>query len=281
MSILTWEIFTVFVPIYQVITLRTMSKKTTNSVVIPNGRSMPTSLKSSPSLEWKSSSSSTLAEKGLSVESFEECYGDRLYTMDALQHVLDEDSERLQEFAALSDFSGENIAFLGEVGVWKSSWPANLDEEQVPDAFNQALGIYATFISIQDADFPLNISSQSLKELQVVFEKPTRALFGDKIVNSTSPFANNDVAPPLSDVGIRKSAILAYTGEIPAGFDMTNFDSVENHIKWLVLTNTWPKFVETLRRQSTDTERTYHLSASETSLSTWISDQRLKLKSLF
>lgn len=201
--------------------------------------------------------------------------------MDALEHVLNEDLERLQEFAALSDFSGENIAFLGEVGAWKSSWPAKLGEEQVPDAFNQALGIYAAFISIQDADFPLNISSQSLKELQVVFEKPTRVLFGNKTVNSTSPFANNDVAPPLSDVGIRKSATLAYTGDISADFDMIVFDRVENDIKWLVLTNTWPKFIETMRRQSIDTERTYHTSESEKSLSTWISDQRLKLKSLF
>lgn len=184
--------------------------------------------------------------------------------MDALDHVLEKGSEQLQQFAALNDFSGENISFLGQVGTWKNSWPDKLDEEQIPNAFNQALGIYATFISIQDADFPLNISSQSLKSLQLVFEGPTRLLFGDKSVNSTSPFVNEDIPPPLGHVGARKSYVATYTGDTPEGFDMTIFDEVQGHIKWLVLTNTWPKFIDTMRRRSIDAESSSNSSSSRT-----------------
>ena len=48
-----------------------------------------------------------------------------------------------------------------------------------------------------------------------------------------------------------------YWGDIPDEFDETIFDEAEKEIKYLVLTNTWPKFVRSSRisrtRKSNDT----------------------------
>jgi hypothetical protein len=46
-----------------------------------------------------------------------------------------------------------------------------------------------------------------------------------------------------------------YWGDIPEGFNATIFDDAEGSIKYLVLTNTWPKFVKD-RRCSTDSNDT-------------------------
>lgn len=41
---------------------------------------------------------------------------------------------------------------------------------------------------------------------------------------------------------------VSYYGDIPEGFGAATFDQVENSIKYLVLTNTWPKFLQDSRR---------------------------------
>lgn len=50
--------------------------------------------------------------------------GESILTMSALEHVLERNPGPLQEFSALRDFSGENIAFLTNVAEWKNSLPA-------------------------------------------------------------------------------------------------------------------------------------------------------------
>ena len=45
-----------------------------------------------------------------------------LFSRDALEHCLRLNPEPLQQFAALKDFSGENIAFLTSVRQWKASF---------------------------------------------------------------------------------------------------------------------------------------------------------------
>ncbi|PLB49733.1 hypothetical protein P170DRAFT_447335 [Aspergillus steynii IBT 23096] len=278
-SIMMFEIFTVFVPIFEVIKLWVMSWRTNDLMTKLNSGSSSTLFGGSLSLDNKSPMSSSFAEKGKAVEVVNEGSNDRTYTMEALEAALATKPEELQEFAALSDFSGENIAFLSEMAKWKSAWPKRLDienEQQVIGAFNQALRIYAGFISTQDAKFPLNISSHSLKHMESVFEKPARILFGEKIVNHTSPF---DVDPFASSSNTILDIQANYTGVIPAGFDMAIFDSIQDHVKYLVLTNTWPKFVQAMSRRSEDTEYSAYSAESETSLSSWISDTRRKLKS--
>ncbi|KAJ6109471.1 hypothetical protein N7486_001706 [Penicillium sp. IBT 16267x] len=263
-SIMMWEIFTVFVPIFHVVRLWTLSKKATTWTAKNNSESISMSMLNkspSPSVGWNNGSPSTLGEKSQPAESLNEF-------MDG----------QLQEFVSLSDFSGENIAFLSEVALWKSYWPGSLDDKQLTDAFNQALRIYANFISMKDAKFPLNISSQTLKLMQSVFEQPARSLFGEKSVNTASPFEADPSAYSQNYEGVQMSYDDRYTGDIPIGFDMAIFNDLQEEIKYLVLTNTWPKFVESMRRKSSDAERSDHTEQSEASLRSWISSRRLRLR---
>ena len=96
-----------------------------------------------------------------------------------------ENPEPLREFSAYNDFSGENIAFLTRLAEWKSN---EASEERLQDAYNDALAIYTDFISPRDAEFPLNISGQTLRRLEDVFEKPARILNGEAKGNAATPF---------------------------------------------------------------------------------------------
>ncbi|RCI12756.1 hypothetical protein L249_0529, partial [Ophiocordyceps polyrhachis-furcata BCC 54312] len=222
--------------------------------------------------------------------------GESILTMSALEHVLERNPGPLQEFSALRDFSGENIAFLTSVAEWKRSLPRAVwkavvggekeeeeEEEEVErgqgsrrddqttellhERFNGALRIYAAYVGVADAEFPINISSQQLKKLEAVFEGPARTLLGQKKpeLDSATPFdlttagppwtaASTDKGPPPPPSPALQSFIAdraQYWGPIPDGFDATVFDDAEKSIKYLVLTNTWPKFVKA-RRLSMD-----------------------------
>lgn len=272
-----WEIFTVFVPIYEVVRQWILSKKAANSYARYDTESPSITIGTSGSKEWNNTSSSTLAEKGQASVFSEECLGDRLFTKDALEQVLSKNPEALQDFAALKDFSGENVAFLTCTASWKSSWPESPGQEQLLSTYNQALWIYTAFISPRDAEFPLNISSQALNHLQSIFEKPARILCGEGNVSPATPFEADFSTLPPQDVGIRAR----YTGEIPEGFDLAVFDHVQDHVKYLVLTNTWPKFVEAMRRRSGDSMDSGYTATSESSITSWLSSQRAKLQSFF
>ncbi|EFY92608.1 hypothetical protein MAC_01244 [Metarhizium acridum CQMa 102] len=162
------------------------------------------------------------------------------------------------DFSALNDFSGENVAFLTRMAMWKTSWPLMPTGEQKRDVYNEALAIYTDFISPRDAEFPLNLSSRELKHLEDVFEKPTRILCGEASANLATPF---DIEAPMSlsrevshsDI----ETLVKYRGEIPATFTLGVFDNVQSHIKYLALTNTWPKFVSQMqsRRRWSETGR--------------------------
>lgn len=207
--------------------------------------------------------------------------GESLLSMGAMECLLQNNPEPLRLFSALRDFSGENVAFLTAVAEWKRTYPAGPDspEEAVRDAYTRALRIYTDFISIRDADFPLNISFQEMARLEAVFEKAARILFGRTgLADHITPFATALPPPPppspragnVGDVHQHAPSIsespssakdsvtelrsmvrrLSYWGHIPEGFDMDVFDQTETNIKYLVLTNTWPKFVQ--ERRSSD-----------------------------
>ena len=275
-------------PIYEVLRLQILSKKAAHS----NAKfDTPLSPPQTPySTEWINMSSPTLTPKHHPVETLHEYTGDRLYTMDALEHVLRENPDPLQEFSALCDFSGENIAFLTRTAAWKSTCPnAIADEDQLLDVYNQALWIYTAFISPRDAEFPLNISSNDLRPLQAVFEKPARILCGEGSVNPATPFepspgssssTSDDSELLPQDINIKAR----YTGEIPAGFDSAVFDHVEEHTRYLVLTNTWPKFVDAMRRRSSESGRSAtgsnFTAKSGMTLASWFSERKGRIKAM-
>lgn len=279
LSIMFLEIFTVLLPCWEVMRQKSLSKETKesiaqwetkNRVTASGAKSLNTNSSVMESILTGKKSTTSSVDSAASNES--------ILTMSALEYVLERNPAPLLEFSALRDFSGENIAFLTAVADWKSSLPAaargssttiaevesgsvNM-RELVRERFNRALRIYAEFVSTRDAQFPINISGQDLKALEAVFESSARILYGSKRqVDSAAPFdmpAWNDSAeksPISDDSGACLEDRVQYWGEIPDSFDGSVFDKAEESIKYLVLTNTWPKFVKD-RRTSLDSNET-------------------------
>ncbi|KAL7943707.1 putative GprK-type G-protein coupled receptor protein [Trichoderma barbatum] len=264
LSILMFEVFTVFVPVFQVFRFWIQQKKADRLNAKWGSPSPNKPLSPSSSEDWIFSSDSSTA-KGNALDMFNEDLGDRFLTMSALEQVLNEDPRPLQEFSALRDFSGENIAFLTSISKWKSSWAEKMCHDQKRELYNGALEIYIDYISPRDAEFPLNLSSSELKRVEDIFEKAARIVCGEQKINPATPF-DIEVAPfrcceadgPF-ELTNRTAPRMKYDGKIPDAFDVTVFDSIQSHIKYLVLTNTWPKFVDEMqarKRRSNETART-------------------------
>ncbi|KAJ6120644.1 hypothetical protein N7523_004924 [Penicillium sp. IBT 18751x] len=269
-SIFFIEFFTILLPCWEVMRASTLRQETLDAIAqwerknkvaplesksIASGSTFIGSIMSG----WKSMNGSVKTNSS----------GDSILTMSALEHVLERNPIPLLEFSALREFSGENIAFLISIAQWKNSIPAavrdgsgdNNTKDSVRDCFNHALHIYAEFISVRHAEFPVNISHQDLRKLENIFEKPTRILYGEKRDSDViTPFegADYNMEPPSPTyssgsekaMNVSTSTIkerVYYWGEIPADFGASVFDESEESIKYLVLTNTWPKFIRNHR----------------------------------
>ncbi|KAL4781125.1 hypothetical protein BJX76DRAFT_360203 [Aspergillus varians] len=271
LSIMIMEIFTVLLPCWEVMRQQSLRKETLDAIkqweLRTKGAGSETkSLGSTATMVdsmmsgWKSTNDSVLTTNSAR---------ESILNMSALEYVLERNPTPLQRFSALNDFSGENVAFLTSVSEWRASLPKALcdgaevlDQESIRESFNCALYIYAEFISVRHAQFPVNISSQNLKKLDAIFDKPARILYGDDEgkADPATPFNNTGLPSPTysefskSSVAVIKSRA-QYLGDIPRGFGAGIFDDAEHSVKYLVLTNTWPKFVRN-RRASTDSTET-------------------------
>jgi hypothetical protein len=205
--------------------------------------------------------------------------------MSALEYCLEHNPAPLQEFSALREFSGENIAFLTTVIEWKRSLPPAIRDSTAPrdynvkelthEHFNRALLIYTEFVNLHHAEFPINIPFKDFTKLERIFEKPTRTLYGDKReVDPIAPFATpgfsyeppstSASSTPASSEGSEETSRVSfsdatknqahYWGKVPEEFDASVFDDAEQSIKLLVLTNTWPKFIRTFRASTSCSE---------------------------
>jgi len=194
-----------------------------------------------PSRDWASTSS---LRSGLPSQRDEgSCESLEQLTMHSLDNVLAESPAELQDFSAARDFSGENIAYLRAVVAWKAKWPdGEPDESQLHGLYDAALDIYTDLVSAKDAQFPINLCAAEGHHLSEMFEQAARVIYGEIITNSVLPFASG---PRKSDdIELHRfSGRLGYWGKIPSGFDKNVFDSSFAEIKYLVFTNTWPKYV--------------------------------------
>ncbi|KAJ5151449.1 uncharacterized protein N7482_010701 [Penicillium canariense] len=274
LSILIIEIFTVFLPCWEVVRHQSLRQETLDSIA-----RWETKVKASGSENKSINSDATIVESIMSGwkstnDSIKSSGSrDSILTMSALEHVLERNPTPLQEFSALREFSGENIAFLTSVAEWKSSLPAALRDSTSPrsgstkdlfrEHFNRALHIYAEFISVRHAEFPVNISSHDLKKLEEVFERPARILYGEeREADPVSPFDKftfEPASPTVSESSEKEMTNcirnrVHYWGEIPEEFDANVFQDAEASIKYLVLTNTWPKFIKDRRTSITSFE---------------------------
>jgi hypothetical protein len=278
------EIFAVFIPLFQLIKHRYTSRKAAlnnakwdsdSQISGTTGTSSTLNPFKDPSSPHPPRSTSlSFAEKGSADEGtlaghsdvqhlpldVEDGPEDRLLTMSALERVLAENPIPLQDFSAINDFSGENIAFLRRAAAWKAEFEdavSSMEDLPLQDSerlalYNRAVDIYTDFISPAEAEFPLNLSSAHLTSLSPIFAPALAASPPSPTANSVTPF---DTPSPSSYSSMRD----LYTGAVPAVFDVSVFDAVQAHIKYLVLTNTWPKFVAEMqarrRRRSADTAR--------------------------
>ncbi|KAG5999274.1 hypothetical protein E4U54_001960 [Claviceps lovelessii] len=246
-SIMLLEIFTVFIPLWEVCKQQSLSRETLELIARWESR-QKSAQHSGKSLESGSSSTSWMGRtKAGSLSTI----GGSIFTMDALEHTLARNPEPLQEFSALRDFSGENIAFLTRIREWRAQYivsasPGVKDESDSAttlvlsrECYESALHIYIDFISSHSAEFQVNLSSQDFKNLQAIFEGPARIVAGER----SSP----DPVTPFAECPRTErddTALIRYTGPIPDDFNDGVFDDAEMSIKYLVLTNTWPKFIK-------------------------------------
>ena len=209
-----------------------------------------------------------------------------MYTMAALDKALHTNPLPLLTFAALRDFSGENISFLSHVRDWKAVWqlPANRfpfsrkpvvepaeDRELRARQFLKAVQIYASLVGVKYSEYPVNLSFAHRRELDLMFEDAASRVSAEVQRESPTPFDDVESAPGYdlvshpstylnesqeqifssspgnyrhTSIGLTElpTAFFAKSA-IPATFGPDAFDHAEESIKYMVLTNTWPKFV--------------------------------------
>ncbi|KAK4129828.1 hypothetical protein N657DRAFT_610514 [Parathielavia appendiculata] len=307
------EIYTVFVPCWQVRKHQNLRQKTLESIANCQSKTLigsktetsndqssapplsPTSTKVGEYTRFDSWKKLPSLEANNSQPNLSGIPDESVLTMAALEHVLDKNPEPLRQFSARRDFSGENIGFLTAVAEWKATFPPDLlrsrDMTAVPDTvlrmqFTHALRIYTEFISPRDAEFPINIAGTDLRKLQGIFERAARA----SVTPAASMLAPIDAVTSFVDISPLPQAATATSGTltsakrssrdsaselailqpqartkpaalspgsryyyplyqagIPPAFDSSVFDAAQASIKYLVLTNTWPKYVRERR----------------------------------
>jgi hypothetical protein len=307
------EVFTLGFPIYEITRTNTLRKETLEAIANWEKRQASNddnadhgSMRSTTTLAVtaKSAGDTTLMSN-YSLDSQKS----NMLTMTALENALRTNAIPLLEFAALKDFSGENVSFLTHIADWRRYWfsPRLSTAEHRKQQFITAVRIYSHFISLEFSEFPINISSKEMKRLHQVFEsaavllnRRTRGSIDSDISDSITPFDNYEPSslpdsptlpttpkvldflrapspamlpssPTKSDFEMKTTDLdslgranlrassrmrtnsmedLFANVEVPEAFRETIFDQAESEIKYLVLTNTWPKFVNAGRTNS-------------------------------
>ncbi|KAK1997129.1 hypothetical protein LX36DRAFT_579040 [Colletotrichum falcatum] len=290
LSITFIEIFTVFLPCWQVLKHKSLQQETLEAIALWEAKNKARNCRDSVftgSTKVGSHDSISITWQSLVHVEKNTRKPESVYTMGSLEYILDKNPEPLRKFSALRDFSGENIAFLSAVAEWKASIPRAPDAQErsselTRERFNRALRIYTEFVSPHHAEFQINIASQDLKRLETVFGNAARILHGystERFMDPVVPFedvpwvrgsasgGSERTMLPRSVSGDRITDRVQYWGDIPEEFNAGVFDDAEASIKYLVLTNTWPKFVKE-RRYSLGSEDSGETADTEHSAST-------------
>lgn len=197
------------------------------------------------------------------------------YSITALERALRDDINRLEEFAATKDFTGENILFLKRVESWKEKW--KLSEIKVRNGemppvvirslYDTAEQIFNSLVHREYSDFPLNLEEDVYLPLDRVFgcsnpgsqkcqlgcknpcgTKAIVAPFADEILQRMpdkrafrGPGRGHDYNDKMSPW--KSPAIVASPHMIPVEFGASVFNRAEVAVKQMVLTNTWIRCV--------------------------------------
>ena len=162
--------------------------------------------------------------------------------------------------------------------------PTTVPDQLRYHAFKRAVEIYALSIHTKTARFPVNIAGRIRSDLDAMFGAAAvtmkQSLNDDNVVHpfNDDPICNielgslarvhrsldrdlsrsksadsrrdllyesHEVTPsPTRRTGLHRRSIVFDSDSIPAAFGEHVFDAAEQDIKYLVITNTWPKFVD-------------------------------------
>lgn len=201
------EASAIFIPCWQVLQNQRLQKDTLRILTEWETTQKGSSFRSSATLlsvepqSLSKSAGKTLISKSLKLTDRKE-----FYTMDALEKALETNPTPLLQFASYRDFSGENISFLHGVKDWKAKWHSypksnrstpqylldggSLYSELRRRQYAMALEIYSLYVSPRCSEFPINLSSAHLKELNDVFGDAAGKYYCTAHNNSVTPFAS-------------------------------------------------------------------------------------------
>ena len=290
-SIMLMQSFMIFWPCIVVWRNRRLEAETRHIIAEWEARKKCAGSLSSDSTKVASKSKFSL--KSSTTSTARSCNGD-MYTMSTLEKTLHLNPKPLLLFAALRDFSGENVSFLTHLNDWKKNWAPTtpvktsfLRKDEIEsrterairrEQYNLAVHIYSAFASMQYSEFPINISHVHQRELEVMFALAAAKINSKVAKNAATPFddwpGTDDLESSLIKDGVSVTTIgvnstddfmsspekrhysqvqsfklsdvrsrLPDDIEVPSAFGAGAFDNAEKSIKELVLTNTWPKFV--------------------------------------
>ncbi|KAF2815611.1 uncharacterized protein BDZ99DRAFT_457588 [Mytilinidion resinicola] len=236
------------------------------SALNPSRRTSTSSLTSHIS----ASSSATLKHKG---------------SMQSLEFVIKHNIEPLITWAARREFTAENMVFLREVRNFRQRWehiseyiqpqtqtpptslgkqidgrteagPSTISAQQRRQQFTEASLIFFTLINPFTAETPINIEYKVFRHLQSLFSSVVFDPYECDAISEHSKRENvvcpwEDDALMLGGLLGRAESVKSESGigieHVPKEFDVGLFDAAFESIKYLVFTNTWPRYVEAER----------------------------------
>lgn len=178
--------------------------------------------------------------------------------MQALEFSIEHSIEPLIAWAASREFTAENTIFLREVRNFKKKWSVLrvVTTAQRRQMFNDASLIFFTLINPFTAETPINIEYKIFKTLQSIFASVEfdpympRSQTPDDI---KSPVIRENVVCPWEDTLSRPASITSNQTTsstsstrsiVPSQFTEEVFDAAFESIKYLVFTNTWPRYID-------------------------------------
>lgn len=185
-----------------------------------------------------------------------------LYNMQALERALQSNPGDLLEFAATKQFTGENIVFLTRVRAWKERWnratsaKTAMSLEAKSKLYEAGRDLFDRNVSLHTAQFPVNLESKIYRSLEGIFGSnlpceprfvitPFTEFWTAKRESKATGFEDITLSA-AEDSKASADRILA----LPYGFDGDVFDLAERSVKYMVLTNTWARYLDSVCRNS-------------------------------
>ncbi|KAF1980305.1 hypothetical protein BU23DRAFT_522344 [Bimuria novae-zelandiae CBS 107.79] len=189
-------------------------------------------------------------------------------SMQALESCIENDIESLIEWTASREFTAENTVFIREVRNFKRKWSSlrTITTAQRRQMHTEASLIFFTLVNPFTAETPINIEYKIFKKLQEQFEgmeydpymptrstTPTDPMSPSERENVVCPWENTLNRPASIDSntsGTSVSSTSSTKSLVPSQFTEDVFDPAYESIKYLVFTNSWPRFLDAERAEN-------------------------------